>query len=50
MVLLLIFNDISEEEILENEMYVSSDLNNKASAIKNVNDDVTMLVIFVMNL
>ena len=31
-------------------MYVSSDLNNKASAIKNVNDDVTMLVIFVMNL
>ena len=50
MVLLLIFNDISEEEILENEMYVSSDLNNKESAIKNVNDDVTMLVIFVMNL
>ena len=49
MVLLLIFNDISVEEILENGMYVSPDLNNKASAIKNGNDDVTMLVIFVMN-
>ena len=31
-------------------MYVSPDLNNKASAIKNVNDDITMLVIFEMNL